>query len=116
VNIVDQRVLKPTPHFVSYTLTKSALHAATHTLAQALAPKVRVNAIAPGPTLASARQEAGDFARQPAALPLGRGPSADEIAAAVASRAGARSITGQTIAIDGGQHLDWRPPDSGVTE
>src|SRR2546421_9913343 len=81
VNILDQRVFKLTPHFVSYTLAKSALHAATQMLAQALAPNVRVNAVAPGPTMASARQQAEDFARQAAAVPLGHGPSADEIAA-----------------------------------
>ena len=75
VNILDQRVFKPTPHFVSYTLAKSALHAATRMLAQALAPKVRVNAVAPGPTMASARQSADDFSRQSAAVPLGRGPT-----------------------------------------
>ena len=75
VNILDQRVFKLTPHFVSYTLAKSALHAATRMLAQALAPKVRVNAVAPGPTVQSARQQAEDFARQAAAVPLGRGPS-----------------------------------------
>ena len=88
VNILDQRVFKPTPHFVSYTLAKSALHAATRMLAQALAPKVRVNAVAPGPTMASARQSADDFARQAASVPLGRGPSAEEIAAAVAYLSG----------------------------
>jgi NAD(P)-dependent dehydrogenase (short-subunit alcohol dehydrogenase family) len=116
VNILDQRVFKPTPHFVSYTLTKSALHAATRMLAQALAPNVRVNAVAPGPTVASARQTAEDFARQAAAVPLGRGPGADEIAAAVVYLGGARSVTGVTLAVDGGQHLAWQTPDASVTE
>ncbi len=116
VNILDQRVLKLTPHFVSYTLAKSALHAATRLLAQALAPGVRVNAVAPGPTMASARQQAEDFARQSAAVPLGRGPSAEEIAAAVLYLAGARSVTGVTLAVDGGQHLAWQTPDTGVAE
>src|SRR3954454_7022990 len=83
VNILDQRVFKLTPHFVSYTLAKSALHSATRMLAQALAPNVRVNAVAPGPTMASTRQHAGDFARQAASVPLGHGPHAREIAAAV---------------------------------
>ena len=116
VNILDQRVFKLTPHFVSYTLAKTALHAATQMLAQALAPNVRVNAVAPGPTMASARQQAEDFARQAAAVPLGHGPTADEIAAAVVYLAGARSITGVTLAVDGGQHLAWQTPDTGVAE
>ena len=116
VNILDQRVFKLTPHFVSYTLAKTALHAATQMLAQALAPNVRVNAVAPGPTMASARQQAEDFARQAAAVPLGHGPTADEIAAAVIYLAGARSITGATLPVDGGQHLAWQTPDTGVAE
>jgi NAD(P)-dependent dehydrogenase (short-subunit alcohol dehydrogenase family) len=116
VNILDQRVFKPTPHFVSYTLAKTALHAATRMLAQALAPNVRVNAVAPGPTVASARQTPEDFARQAAAVPLGRGPGADEIAAAVVYLGGARSVTGVTLAVDGGQHLAWQTPDASVTE
>ena len=116
VNILDQRVFKPTPHFVSYTLAKSALHAATRMLAQALAPKVRVNAVAPGPTMASARQSADDFSRQSAAVPLGRGPTPEEIAAAVVYLGGARSVTGVTLAVDGGQHLAWNTPDASVTE
>lgn len=116
VNILDQRVLKPTPQFVSYSLAKSALHAATRTLAQALAPNVRVNAVAPGPTFASARQRPEDFAAQAAALPLGHGPTPEEIAAAVVFLAGARSITGQTLAVDGGQHIAWQTPDAGAVE
>jgi NAD(P)-dependent dehydrogenase (short-subunit alcohol dehydrogenase family) len=116
VNIVDQRVLKPTPRFFSYTLSKSALHAATVTLAQALAPKVRVNAVAPGPVLPSPRQSQAQFDLQAAAVPMGQGPSPDDIAGAVAYLAGARSVTGVTIAVDGGQHLAWRTPDSDVAE
>jgi NAD(P)-dependent dehydrogenase (short-subunit alcohol dehydrogenase family) len=116
VNILDQRVFKPTPHFVSYTLAKTALHTATRMLAQAFAPRVRVNAVAPGPTFASARQTAEDFARQSASVPLGRGPDADEIAAAVVYLSGARSVTGVTIAVDGGQHLAWRTEDAALTE
>jgi NAD(P)-dependent dehydrogenase (short-subunit alcohol dehydrogenase family) len=112
VNILDQRVFKLTPHFVSYTLTKSALHSATRMLAQALAPKVRVNAVAPGPTMASARQDANDFARQAEAVPLGHGPTAEEVAAAVVYLASARSVTGATLVIDGGQHLAWQTPDA----
>ena len=116
VNILDQRVFRPTPHFVSYTLAKAALHTATRMLAQALAPKVRVNAVAPGPTVASARQSAEDFARQAASVPLGRGPDAEEIAAAVLYLGGARSVTGVTLAVDGGQHLAWRTEDAELTE
>jgi NAD(P)-dependent dehydrogenase (short-subunit alcohol dehydrogenase family) len=80
-------------------------------LAQALAPKVRVNAVAPGPTLASPRQDAAQFAAQAAAVPLGRGPHPDEIAEAVLFLASARSVTGATIAVDGGQHVAWKTPD-----
>jgi NAD(P)-dependent dehydrogenase (short-subunit alcohol dehydrogenase family) len=82
-NVVDQRVRKLTPRQFSYTLSKAALHAATTTLAQALAPRVRVNAVAPGPTLPSPRQELIQFAAQAASLPLARGPSPEAIAAAV---------------------------------
>jgi NAD(P)-dependent dehydrogenase (short-subunit alcohol dehydrogenase family) len=116
VNILDQRVFRPTPLFVSYTLSKGALFTATTTLAQALAPKVRVNAVAPGPVLPSPRQTAEDFARQAATLPLGKGPAPEEIAAAVLYLAQAASVTGQTIAVDGGQHLAWRTPDSDIVE
>jgi NAD(P)-dependent dehydrogenase (short-subunit alcohol dehydrogenase family) len=116
VNLLDQRVLKPTPLFVSYSLSKSALYGATTILAQALAPKVRVNAVAPGPVLPSPRQTAGDFAKQAAAMPLGHGPTPEEIAQAVLYLAQARSVTGQTISVDGGQHLAWRTPDSDVME
>ncbi len=116
VNVLDQRVFKPTPRFLSYTLSKSALHAATVTLAQALAPGLRVNAVAPGPTLPSPRQSEREFAAQAASLLLGRGPTAEEIAAAVVYLAGAASVTGVTIAVDGGQHLAWRTADSDVAE
>lgn len=112
VNIVDQRVLKPTPLHVSYTLSKSALATATVTLAQALAPKVRVVAIGPGPTLANARQAPDDFARQSAATPLGRGPTPDEIADAVLFLIEAKSVTGVMLPVDGGQHLAWRTEDA----
>ncbi len=116
VNVLDQRVFRPTPRFFSYTLSKSALHTATRTLAQALAPRVRVNAVAPGPTLPSPRQSDAEFAQQAAALPLQRGPSPDDIAAAVVYLAEARAVTGVTIAVDGGQHLAWRTADSDVAE
>ena len=116
VNIVDQRVLKPTPLFFSYTLSKSALASATVTLAQALAPKLRVNAVAPGPTLPSPRQTIEQFALQSAAVPLKHGPTPEEIAAAVLYLAQARSVTGTVIAVDGGQHLAWRTADSEAAE
>jgi NAD(P)-dependent dehydrogenase (short-subunit alcohol dehydrogenase family) len=116
VNLLDQRVLKPTPRFFSYGLTKSALHVATTTLAQALAPRIRVNAVAPGPTLPSPRQDAEAFARQVRALPLERGPTPQEIADAVLYLAGAGSVTGVTIAVDGGQHLAWRTADAADVE
>jgi len=116
VNILDQRVLKPTPRFLSYTLSKSALQTATVTLAQALAPRLRVNAVAPGPTLPSPRQTEAQFAAQTAALPLRRGPGPEEIAAGVLYLAQAHSVTGVTIAVDGGQHLSWRTADSDIAE
>jgi NAD(P)-dependent dehydrogenase (short-subunit alcohol dehydrogenase family) len=116
VNILDQRVLRPTPRFFSYTLSKSALHTATTTLAQALAPKLRVNAVAPGPTLPSARQTDKQFAAQTVSLPLQRGPRPDDIAAAVLYLAQARTVTGVTLPVDGGQHLSWRTADSEVVE
>jgi NAD(P)-dependent dehydrogenase (short-subunit alcohol dehydrogenase family) len=108
VNLLDQRIYKSTPNYLSYGLAKNALYAATTTLAQALAPRVRVNAVAPGPALPNARQDAETFARLSRAMPLGRGPSPEEIADAVLFLASARSVTGQTIAVDGGQRLSWR--------
>ncbi|KAA2242241.1 SDR family oxidoreductase [Salinarimonas soli] len=111
VNIIDQRVWKPTPLFFSYTLAKSALLTATRTMAQALAPRVRVNAIGPGPTLTSVRQGDEDFRRQYEALPLRRSSSPDEVADAVLFFARAPSVTGQMLALDGGQHLAWETPD-----
>ena len=116
VNILDQRVLRPTPRFFSYTLSKAALHTATITLAQALAPRIRVNAVAPGPTLPSARQTDIQFAAQTESLPLQRGPRPDDIAAAVIYLAQAKTITGVTLPVDGGQHLSWRTPDNEVVE
>ena len=115
VNVVDQRVLRPTPKFFSYTLSKSALHLATTTLAQALAP-LRVNAVAPGPVLPSPRQTATQFAAQAASVPLGQGPTPEAIAAAVVYLATATSVTGVTLPVDGGQHLSWRTADSDVAE
>jgi NAD(P)-dependent dehydrogenase (short-subunit alcohol dehydrogenase family) len=111
VNILDQRVLRPTPQFFSYSISKAALWRATPMLAQALAPRIRVNGIGPGPTLASIHQSAEDFAAEIAGLPLERGASPEEIAAAMAYLIDARAVTGQMIAVDGGQHLAWRTPD-----
>lgn len=111
VNILDQRVWRPNPQFFSYTLSKLALWDATRTLAQALAPAIRVNAIGPGPTLPSIHQAPGDFEAEAAATPLGHSVSPDEIAAALRYLIDARSVTGQMIAVDAGQHLSWRTPD-----
>ncbi len=114
INIIDQRVLKLTPRFLSYTISKSALWTATRVLAQALAPRIRVNAIGPGPTLRNERQEEADFVRQQKATLLGRGPNPDEIAAAVRFILDAPAMTGQMIALDGGQHLAWQTEDAVV--
>jgi NAD(P)-dependent dehydrogenase (short-subunit alcohol dehydrogenase family) len=111
VNIIDQRVWKLNPRFFSYTLAKAALLTATRTMAQALAPRIRVNAVGPGPTLTSSRQSPEDFSRQGEALPLRRHPTPEDIAEAVVFLARARSVTGQMLAVDGGQHLAWETPD-----
>ncbi len=111
INILDQRVLKPTPHFFSYAVAKSALWSATQTMAQALAPRIRVNAIGPGPVLASPHQSHGQFARQSAATLLERSTSPAEVAAAIRFILDAPALTGQMIALDGGQHLAWQTPD-----
>ncbi|WP_126975439.1 SDR family oxidoreductase [Frigidibacter oleivorans] len=111
VNMIDQRVLKPTPEFMTYSLAKAGLWALTRTAAQALAPAIRVNAIGPGPTMQGARQSADHFARQRAATVLGRGADADDIVAALGYLLDARAVTGQLICVDGGQHLGWRTPD-----
>lgn len=107
VNIIDQRVLALKPTFFSYTLSKSTLWTATRTLAQAFAPKVRVNAIGPGPTLISERQQPEDFQAQIDSLPLKQGPSLDEFGRTIRFLFDTPSITGQMIALDGGQHLIW---------
>ncbi len=117
VNIVDQRVLRPNPRFYSYALSKSALWAATQTMAQAFAPRVRVNAIGPGPTLANERQSEADFDRQVDGLLLKRGPALEEFGATVRYLWATPSIAGQMIALDGGQHLAWETPDiAGIAE
>jgi NAD(P)-dependent dehydrogenase (short-subunit alcohol dehydrogenase family) len=108
VNILDQRVWSPTPEFFSYSISKHALWAATRMLAQALAPQVRVNAIGPGPTLPSIHQQGDDFEREAASTLLQRSVDPAEIGHALRYLIDARSVTGQMIAVDAGQHLAWR--------
>jgi NAD(P)-dependent dehydrogenase (short-subunit alcohol dehydrogenase family) len=117
INVVDQRVWRLTPNFLSYTVSKSGLWTLTQTLAQALAPRIRVNAIGPGPVLPSPRQTEEEFAAQVRTLPLERGPSVEEICKTIAFILETPSLTGQMIALDGGQHLAWQTPDvAGRTE
>lgn len=111
VNMVDQRVRKLTPEFMTYSLAKSALWNLTQTAAQALAPAIRVNAIGPGPTLQGHRQSADHFARQRAATLLERGANPDDICAALGYFLDAPAVTGQLLCVDGGQHLAWQTPD-----
>jgi NAD(P)-dependent dehydrogenase (short-subunit alcohol dehydrogenase family) len=110
VNMLDQRVWSPTQYFVSYTLSKAGLWTLTQTMALALAPRIRVNGIGPGPTLQSPRQSVEQFVSQRTMMPLARGTSPDEIAAALRFIIEASSMTGQMIALDGGQHLGWAQP------
>ena len=111
VNMIDQRVQKLTPEFMTYTIAKMGLWAMTRTTAQALAPDVRVNAIGPGPTLQGARQSAEHFTRQRAATVLQRGANPAEVCAALGYFLDAPGVTGQMLAVDGGQHLAWQTPD-----
>lgn len=111
VNMIDQRVWKPTPEFMTYSLAKAGLWALTQTAAQALAPKIRVNAIGPGPTLQGSRQSDHHFASQRAATLLRRGANPSDVTAALGFFLNSPSVTGQMIATDGGQHLAWRTPD-----
>ena len=111
VNVIDQRVWRLTPHFFSYTLSKAALWTATQTMAMAFAPNVRVNAIGPGPTLANERQAPEDFKAQVDAVPLRHAPALAEFGATVRYLWDAKSVTGQMIALDSGQHLAWETPD-----
>ena len=113
VNILDQRVWNLTPYFLSYTVSKSALWTLTRTLALALAPRVRVNAIGPGPTLRNDRQTEDHFATQCQRVPLGRGTTPGEICDGVRFILGAKALTGQMIALDGGEHLGWAQPTTG---
>ncbi len=107
VNVIDQRVINPTKHLVSYSLSKMALWDQTQILARALAPAVRVNAVGPGPVLPGPRQSQADFDLQASQTPLGRSVEPMDIAAAVSYLLDARSVTGQLIAVDAGQHMNW---------
>ena len=107
VNIVDERVWHLTPHFASYTISKAGLWAFTQTAAMALAPRIRVNAVGPGPTLPSPRQTQAQFDAVASQIPLQRPTAPSEIAAAVRFILAAPAMTGQMIALDGGQHLGW---------
>lgn len=111
INIIDQRVKKLSPGFFSYTLSKSTLWTATTTMAQALAPNIRVNGVGPGPTLKNARQSEKDFEKQKEATLLGEGSPIEEIIEAVAYLIEAEAVTGQLLCVDGGQHLIWQTPD-----
>jgi NAD(P)-dependent dehydrogenase (short-subunit alcohol dehydrogenase family) len=111
VNMIDERVRKLTPEFMTYTLAKMGLWALTQTAAQALAPVIRVNAIGPGPTLRGIRQTEAHFAAQRAATVLSRGANPDEICSALGYFLDAPGVTGQLLCVDGGQHLGWQTPD-----
>lgn len=113
INLLDQRVWKLTPYFVSYTIAKMGLWTLTRTLALAYAPRIRVNGIGPGPTLPSPRQTEEQFAAQSAAMPLGHGATPQEIARGILYILSAPSMTGQMIALDGGEHLGWQVPGKG---
>lgn len=117
INMIDQRVWRLTPKFLSYTISKSALWTLTQVLAQSLAPHIRVNGIGPGPAMINERQSVADFDRQCDATILRRGTSPQEICEAVRFILKATSMTGQMIALDGGQHLAWETPDvAGIPE
>jgi NAD(P)-dependent dehydrogenase (short-subunit alcohol dehydrogenase family) len=116
INIVDQRVLKPTPQFLSYSLSKAGLYWLTTTLAQGMGPRIRVNAVGPGPTLRNPRQTEEDFVRQRDATILKRGADPSDICQAVRYLLEAEAVTGQMLAVDGGQHLIWQTPDVQVSE
>jgi NAD(P)-dependent dehydrogenase (short-subunit alcohol dehydrogenase family) len=111
ISLIDQRVWKLNPQFFSYTISKAGLWTATRTLAQALAPRIRVNAIGPGPALPSARMNQEEFEKQGRSTLLGRGTSPSEISAAAKFILSQPALTGQMIALDGGQHLVWQTPD-----
>ena len=111
INIIDQRIFKLTPHFFSYTLSKTGLYTFTKTSAMSLAPKIRVNGIAPGPTIKNRRQTEKHFKKQYFATPLKQQVDVNEICSAVDFFIKNSSITGQVLAIDSGQSLNWQTPD-----
>ena len=111
INMLDQRIHKLTPEFMTYTIAKMGLWAMTRTTAQALAPKIRVNGIGPGPTLRGGRQSEEHFGKQRAATILQRGANPADITAALGYFLDAPALTGQMLAVDGGQHLAWETPD-----
>lgn len=111
INLIDQRVLKLNPQYFSYTASKAGLWTVTRTMAQSLAPNVRVNAISPGPTLGNQFQAAEDFELESKSVPLGTGPALEEITGTLKFLLETPSITGQMVTLDGGQHLAWRTPD-----
>lgn len=111
VNMVDQRVRKLTPEFMTYTIAKMGLWALTQTSARALTPAIRVNAIGPGPTLQGGRQSAEHFAKQRAATILERGSNPEDIVGALGYFLDSPAVTGQLLCVDGGQHLAWETPD-----
>ena len=111
INIIDQRVFKLTPFFFSYTISKTGLYTLTKTSAMSLAPNIRVNGIAPGPTLKNKRQSEKHFKKQYMATPLKRKVDVEQICSAVDFFIKNRSITGQVLAIDSGQNLNWQTPD-----
>jgi NAD(P)-dependent dehydrogenase (short-subunit alcohol dehydrogenase family) len=111
INLIDQRVLRPNPQFLSYSLAKSALFTATKMLAQALAPRIRVNGVGPGPTLPNEHDGTAGFLKEAEGTLLARPVRPEEIARAVRFLAEAESVTGQMLAVDSGQHLGWKTPD-----
>ena len=111
INLIDQRVLRPTPQFLSYSLAKAGLFHATKTMAQTLAPRIRVNGIGPGPTLPNAHDGTTGFEQEAKGTLLGRAISTESIVEAVLYLAHAKHVTGQMIAVDSGQHLAWQTPD-----
>jgi NAD(P)-dependent dehydrogenase (short-subunit alcohol dehydrogenase family) len=116
VNMIDQRVRKLTPHYMTYTIAKAGLWAMTQTTARALAPAVRVNGIGPGPTLKGADQTDAGYAKQRSATVLQRGANPADITAAIGYLLDAPAVTGQLLSVDGGQHLAWETPDVIGTE
>ena len=111
INMVDQRVRKLTPEFMTYTIAKMGLWALTQTAARALSPAIRVNAIGPGPTLQGGRQSAEHFAKQRASTIMGRGSNPEDIVGALSYFLDSPAVTGQLLCVDGGQHLAWETPD-----